>query len=210
MLSILLPQEDKFFDLLEALSAAALDSAQHLKSYVDAGTAELRQKESALMSQAKENAKVASGKITHELCMTFITPFDREDIQDFAHTLYKIPKTIEKIKDRLELHSVSAQQSGLSRQVDLIVQEAHLMQDMVKELKTKKAGKKVVDLAEQLRALESKGDVVFSELLVSLFQNTQDARDLILRKDIYDMLEKVIDRYRDAAAIALQIVLKHS
>ena len=32
----------------------------------------------------------------------------------------------------------------------------------------------------------------------------------ILRKDIYEMLEKVMDRYRDAAATALQIVLKHS
>lgn len=48
-------------------------------------------------------------------------------------------------------------------------------------------------------------------MLVSLFEDdSSDIRNLILRKDIYDMLEKVLDRYRDAAGIALQIVFKHS
>ena len=55
-----------------------------------------------------------------------------------------------------------------------------------------------------------KGDLMLGELLVSLFNEGHTVRDLILRKDIYDMLEKVIDRYRDAAGVALRIVLKHS
>lgn len=210
MLSALMPKEDKFFRLLESLSHTALDSALHLKAFVEAQTNEDRHRESALISSAKDTAKKISNDVTRELCMTFITPFDREDIQDFAHTLYKIPKTIEKIKERLDLHSLSTRQGDLSRQVDLIVQEAHLMQDMVKELKSKKAGKKIIALVEQLQVLEAKGDKVLADLLVSLFRDTTEARDLILRKDVYDMLEKVIDRYRDAAAIALQITLKHS
>ena len=44
----------------------------------------------------------------------------------------------------------------------------------------------------------------------TIFTHENDMKELILRKDIYDMLEKVIDRYRDAAGVALQIVLKHS
>ena len=70
--------------------------------------------------------------------------------------------------------------------------------------------KTIVGKVAQLHTLEANGDEVLGQLLSDLFKNHQDARDLILRKDIYDMLEKVLDRYRDAAEIALQIVLKHS
>ncbi len=51
---------------------------------------------------------------------------------------------------------------------------------------------------------------MLGQLLKNLFKGDRDIRDLILRKDVYDMLEKVLDRYRDASAVALQIVLKHS
>jgi uncharacterized protein Yka (UPF0111/DUF47 family) len=54
------------------------------------------------------------------------------------------------------------------------------------------------------------GDAILAELLVTLFKEGRPARDLILRKDTYDMLEKVIDRYRDVSNIAVEIVLKHS
>ena len=58
--------------------------------------------------------------------------------------------------------------------------------------------------------MEAHGDEVLGQLLKNLFKGDRDVRDLILRKDVYDMLEKVLDRYRDASAVALQIVLKHS
>ena len=61
-----------------------------------------------------------------------------------------------------------------------------------------------------LDRLENEGDEVLSRLLVDLLQNAADARQLILRKEIYDLLERVIDKYRNAAEVALQIALKHS
>ena len=59
---------------------------------------------------------------------------------------------------------------------------------------------RVLSSVDLLRELESKGDVILSELLATLFRDENDMKELILRKDIYDMLEKVVDRYRDAAA----------
>jgi hypothetical protein len=84
------------------------------------------------------------------------------------------------------------------------------MQEIVEALTRKGAAKKIVEKVEELHALESSGDEVLGRLLHTLFTGKQDVRELILRKDIYDMLEKVLDRYRDASAVALQIVLKHS
>lgn len=206
----LLPKEDKFCALLGQLSFEARNAARHLQIFVESQNVKDRQQAALAISNSKNTAKEITTDITRELCRTFITPFDREDIQNLASDLYKIPKTIEKIKDRLSMHDIASQGGDFSRQVALIVQEADAMEEMIRELATGKNNTKVVARANILQELEHKGDAILSELLVSLFRDTTNPRDLILRKDIYDMLERVIDRYRDASDVALQIVLKHS
>ena len=208
-LSKLLPSEDKFYVLMRALSAEAQNGVLLLKQFMNATGAE-RDALGRKIAASKAESKRLIEKITREVSLSFITPFDREDIQEFSLHLYKIPKTIDKIRERLELHDIKSDSGDFARQVDLIVQEAAAMQDIVEALTRKGAAKTVIDKVEELHALESNGDEVLSHLLHKLFTDKTDARELILRKDIYDMLEKVLDRDRDASAVALQIVLKHS
>lgn len=206
----LLPREDRFCALLEQLARCAHDCAHHLQAYVAAPDAQAEDIARAGIAAARAESKKASVAVTAELCRSFITPFDREDIQNFATGLYKIPKTITKIVERLEMNGLSASRSDFARQIAVIVQEAEATQDMVRSLTTDRNGRHIAEKAALLQELEQRGDVILKELLQSLFSDERDPRDMILRKDIYDMLEKVVDRYRDAASVAVQIVLKHS
>ena len=208
-LSNLLPREDKFYVLMRALSEQANTSTLLLKEFIDAKGA-ARDEAGRKIAASKAEAKRLIEKVTRDVSLSFVTPFDREDIQEFSVHLYKIPKTIEKIRERLELHDIKSDGADFGRQVDLIVQEAAAMQDIVEALTKKGSEKAIIAKVDVLHDLETRGDEVLGELLKNLFVNTKDARDLILLKDIYDMLEKVLDRYRDASAVALQIVLKHS
>ncbi len=209
-LSNLLPKEDKFYVLMRALSDQAQSGTLLLKDFMEARDGAARDAAGQKIAACKAEAKRLIEKITREVSLSFVTPFDREDIQEFAVHLYKIPKTIDKIRERLELHDIKSDGAGFGRQVDLIVQEAVAMQDIVEALTKKGSEKAIIAKVDVLHDLETKGDEVLGELLKKLFAETTDPRDLILRKDIYDMLEKVLDRYRDASAVALQIVLKHS
>lgn len=211
MLSIkkLLPNEEKFHHLIRALDEQAFTSAKLLKAYVDGADKVEREKAFKAISASKSVAKRISNDITRELCMTFVTPFDREDIQDFATNLYKIPKTIEKVAEYLDLYAME-DIADLSQQVHVILEEAETMQILVQMLIKGEKLKQVMEKAELLHALEDKGDKILRSLLVALIRDTTDARQLILKKDLYDLLEKIIDRYRDAASIALKIVLKNS
>ncbi len=209
-LSNLLPKEDKFYVLMRALSDQAQSGTLLLKDFIDAKDGTARDAAGQKIAACKAEAKRLIEKITREVSLSFVTPFDREDIQEFSVHLYKIPKTIDKIRERLELHDIKSDGAGFGRQVDLIVQEAVAMQDIVEALTKKGSEKAIIAKVDVLHDLETKGDEVLGELLKKLFAETTDPRDLILRKDIYDMLEKVLDRYRDASAVALQIVLKHS
>ncbi len=209
-LASLLPRQDKFSQLLESLSGTAHESARHLKTYIESGNEGERAAVGRSISDCKDRSKALLSEITQSLCQTYLTPFDREDIQEFAVHLYKITKTIEKVRERLDLHRITSEEGDFSRQIDLICQEAQAMTEMVSILGAGKAGKLIIEKTNVLNELEIKGDAILAELLVSLFSVDRSARELILRKDIYDMLEKVIDRYRDAANIAVEIVLKHS
>ncbi len=208
--SSIFPSEHKFYDFLERQAAHACACARHLKEFMESPDAEGRERAAMEIDRQRTDAKALAGEITEELCRSFITPFDREDIQDFADIMYKIPKIIEKIKDRVMMHGISTRDGDFIRQVDLILQEAVATEELVKALISGKGSNRVTDQITKLRDLEQQGDAIRNELLVSLFKSDRDIKDIILHRDIYDMLEKVVDRFRDAAGVALQIVLKHS
>ena len=205
----LLPREDKFFTLLEQLSAQAALCVQHLKDFSDNTDPAHRAQLAADINQRRVTSKNIFTKVTRELWRSYITPFDREDIQEFAAALYKIPKIIDKVKDRLVLPGLESHKDDYAQQISVIVEEAHAVESMVAAL----VHKNNEDLKNKIALvydLEVKGDLILGQLLTALFENTRDPRDLILRKDIYDFLEKIIDRYRDIAAVALRITLKYS
>jgi uncharacterized protein Yka (UPF0111/DUF47 family) len=203
-----LPRQDKFHHLLGDMAAQSHACARHLKTFVEGGDEPARKAASDAIDACKASAKATLARVTAELCRSYITPFDREDIQEFSSQLYKVTKTMEKVRERMQLHGLSSYREDFTKQTALIVREAETMEAMVRDL----AKGHNLDIQKQvgiLQNLEVQGDSVLGELLVALFDQGHSTRDLILRKDIYDMLEKVIDRYRDAGSVALQIVLKH-
>jgi uncharacterized protein Yka (UPF0111/DUF47 family) len=206
----LLPKQEKFYIYLTDLATKANTCAHHLKSYIEAPDASSRERIDQEITTCRTESKAIMGELTGALCRSFITPFDREDIQLFAQYLYKIPKYILKVIQRIELHGIEDTKEDLITQINLIIEESTVMEDMVHDLVVKRNTNQVVEQVKQLHRLEQKGDDVFQELLASLFAGDRTVKDLILRKDIYDLLEKVIDCYRDVAGVALQIVLKYS
>lgn len=206
----LLPRQDKFFTGLLTLSAQAAACAHLLKSFVESDDDSTSERTVAQIATLRMQSKDVMNKLTDELCRSYITPFDREDIQNFSQNLYRIPKMIEKVIQRMQLHGLTGAEEDFARQTDVISEEAKAMEDIVHDLIHQRNTQKVVAKVELLHDLEQTGDDVLQELLHNLFSEERGTKDLLLRKDIYDMMEKVIDSYRNAAAVALQIVLKYS
>jgi uncharacterized protein Yka (UPF0111/DUF47 family) len=205
----LLPRQDKFFTLLTALAAKAAEGASLLKQYVEAEQTARREIAGKIFA-CRVQSKELMNEMTAELSRSFVTPFDREDIQQFSQYLYRIPKMIKRVVQRMDLHGLSADRADFAKQVGLIMEESEAMEAMVRDLIERRNTKQVMEKVTRLHELEQRGDDILQELLASLFAETRDTRDLLIRKDIYDMLEKVVDSYRNAAAVTLQIVLKYS
>jgi uncharacterized protein Yka (UPF0111/DUF47 family) len=204
----LLPKDDTFHRLLQKMSSDAQRCALHLKTFVESADEAARAAAAKGLDECKASSKATLSDITSALCKSYITPFDREDIQALSFQLYKITKTMDKVRERMQLHGLSSHRDDFYRQTALIVREADAMHLIMQDL-SQAHKPEIQSHMAILQELELQGDAVLGELLVSLFNEGHSMRDLILRKDIYDMLEKVIDRYRDAGSIVLEIVLKH-
>jgi len=205
-----LGHDEKFFDLLEASAQQADNSVHHL---VDLLT-KLEHHESPQSLEefvrSRRKDKEITQELTEELCTTFITPFEREDIQALAAALYKIPKTVEKIGERVVIFPGELHGRSFTKHLELLDQAAGAVLAMVKQLRKGTNAATAREQNARLQIIEGDADKLELELLHDLYHGNYDARQIVFLRDLYDLLEKVIDRCRDTGNIILQIVLKYS
>jgi uncharacterized protein len=201
------PREAKFYEFMEKQSEQSLECAKQLRLFIDnSGNMDAV----AEIDKIRASSKKLASEITFELCRSFITPFDREDIQDFSDFMYSVPKIIHRVKERILLHNLSVKEGDFIKQADLIVQEAAEMHKLVGNLIRHKGSSNIIKGVNQLDELEHEGDLLHDKIMEVLFKSHNEFCDIVLRRDVCDMLEKAVDRFRDAAAVILQIVLKRS
>src|SRR5438045_4573074 len=127
--------DQKFYDRLEASAQQADSSVHHLVDLL----AKIGNKDSfrdleAFAASRREDKRITQ-ELTEELTKTFITPFEREDIQALAASLYKIPKTVEKICERMVISPQDLPIPSFGKQVHLLDQAAEPVLAMVKQLR---------------------------------------------------------------------------
>ena len=205
-----LGHDEKFYDLLEASAQQADTSVHHLVDLLakigsDGSTPNL-----AAFAESRREDKRITQELTEELTKTFITPLEREDIQALASSLYKIPKTVEKIGERMLICPQDLPTLSFGKQVQLLDQAAEAVLTMVKQLRKGMNVRTAREMNAKLQNIEGEADNLELELLRDLYQGNYDAKHVIFLRDLYDLLEKVIDRCRDAGNVILQVVLKNT
>ncbi len=195
-----------FFDLLEQSAEESRASVKLLVQLLSApGQGSLD--DFALL---RKKDKRITEDLSERLTTTFSTPLDREDIEAVSNGLYKIPKTLEKFGERLLISPERVRRTPFSRQAQLLEKAADTVVLMVKELRGGTRLETVKEQNDQLQYLEGEADKLMVELLRQLYAGEKDAASVIALKDLYDLLEKVIDRCRDVGNIVFHIVLKNS
>ena len=203
-------KEDKFFDLLEAGAEEAKISVNLLSRYLDtlsAGGAPANLDE---FVQTRRKEKRIRHQMTEELSKTFVTPLEREDIEALSFALYRIPKAIEKIVERLSIYPGRVPHAAFKRQADLLTLASEAVVFMVKELRGGTHIEKVREANDRLQYAEGEADKVMLTLLKDLYQGPYEAKELVILQELYEMVEQAVDRCRNAGNIVVQIVLKHS
>jgi uncharacterized protein len=203
----LLGKEDMFFGLLEASAQEAHTSVQALVKLSKALDKPVELEE---FSRSRRKDKEITATIRHAVYTTFVTALEREDIESLCNALYRIPKTVEKFSERILLSPQLVHGVDFSRQIDPLDQATDCVLQMVKSLRKGVNLEEIKRLNDRLQQVEGEADKAILELYRDLFSGRYDPLKVILVKDLYELLEKVIDRCRDAGNVISQIALKNS
>ena len=203
----LLGREDEFCDLLEASAgeaAHAVDALKRMLSNRD-GAVTLHE-----FADARSKDKAITETISEKLITTFVTPMEREDIEELAHALYRIPKTVEKFAERYRISADKLKDVDFSKQIDLMEQAVKLVGQMVAALRAGRNLGGIKALQIKLQTVESQADDVLLEMERAFYEPGFPVLKAIILKDLYNLNEKVVDRCRDAGNVISLVVLKNS
>ncbi|HXJ57114.1 MAG TPA: DUF47 family protein [Verrucomicrobiae bacterium] len=205
----LLGKDDRFFDLLNAAAEEARQSVLILSRSL--GTPSNRPTLEDL-ARARRSEKRITQQISEALVETVVTHLEREDIEMLSETLYKIPKIVEKFAERFSISEGMVKGADFSKHIELLGAATTQVVAMVNELSDLGAGRldKVKAMNARLQEIESEADELILELLRELWSGRHDTTKVIVMKDLYELLEKGIDRCRDAGKAVTHITLKNS
>lgn len=203
----ILGKEDKFYTLLEASAEEARASVQALVLLVK--DLERPVGHEAFKYPRKKDKEITQ-KISEAVYTTFITALEREDIEELSNRIYKIPKTIEKFSERIMLAPELVRGIDFTKQVDLLEQATEVVLNLVKSLRHGIDLERVKELNDKLQFLEGEADKHIMSLYAELFKGHRQPLQVIMLKDLYELLEKTVDRCRDAGNVIAHIALKNS
>lgn len=201
----LIPREERFFDMFVEDAANVLAAARELemmlRSYDDV---EARAKR---IFEMEHHGDDLSHDIGNRLNLTFVTPFDREDIHALISGLDDVLDLIEEVADTFILYHIETPTPEAVQQAGIIVKQCETLHEALKRLRGFKG---LRDYWIEVHRLENEGDRIARSAVADLFSNSTDAIDLVKWKDIYRLLEDCIDKCEDVANIIEKIVVKHA
>jgi hypothetical protein len=198
---------DKFYGLLEASAESARLSA---KALIELLSMPATQQSLEKFKQARRREKDLFAQISEELVNTFVTVLDREDIEALNGALYKIPKIVEKFAERYTIASGRIVDVDFTSRAAMLEQACEVLEQMVRLLRKGMDLDKTKKLNDQLQTIEAEADRLILELYRDTYANESDPIRYLVKKDLFEILEKAIDRCRDAGNVIYHIVLKNS
>jgi len=199
-------QGKQFYALLDEAADAAHESTRALHAMLrEPG----REPSLDAFKLARQRERDASNKISQALVDTFITPIEREDIEALGSALYKIPKQVERFADRYALARHRLEGIDFAPRAAMLEKAAAVVVEMVKELRHLRL-EPMKQLNDRLRVIETEADRLILELHRDIYSGRLDAGEMFLLKEFFEILEKAIDRCREAGVVAYEIALKNS
>jgi len=203
----ILSKDEKLFSLLELSAEEANKSIQALNQILSTPNTMPSLQE---FHRSKEVDKQITDQINRAVVKDSVSDIDREDIELLSSTLYKIPKTVEKIAERFIVSAGVVKDADFSHHTKLLGTATKQVVAMVKELRKRPTVEQVKEMNEVLQRVEGEADQLILDMLANLYSSKYEPTTVIALKDLYELLEKVVDRCRDAGNAVTHIVIKHS
>ncbi len=147
----------------------------------------------------------------HELNTTFITPFDREDIQELAAKMDDVLDFIHGVAKRTMIYNLQQIPEAFKTLAHITNEQCYTLRESMAAIgKVAKSPTAVVEACRKTHRLESEADTIYAEFVTRLFAECKDPIELIKLNDVVQYLEDVTDRTDDVADVIRTIIVKYN
>lgn len=204
------PKDKIFYDLFEQVAANVSQMSKKLKAMVAEDDYDKR---AAIISQL-EDLEHKNDDLTHhiftELGRNFITPFDREDIHYLASSLDDIADYVYASAKKINFYRVNPNDSGIQKLAEIIDNICEQVVNAVIELRNMKNLRLITESLVKINSMENQADDVFDMSIEHLFATEPDAKEVIKKREIYQVMEIVTDKCEDAGNVIESIIIKYA
>jgi len=208
MFKKLLPKERRFFELFEQQAAVIKKGLDLFELLIQEYS---RRKELTQQIKDVENdADAVAHEIIKLLNNTFVTPFDREDIQTLVNRMDDVMDLIEKANARMAIYDLPAPLENIDKMLAILQEAFHRISSAIGMLRNLKHREAIFKICVEVNSLENQGDAVLRTSLENLFKGASDPFYVIKAKEIYESLEDAIDRCEDLSNVIETIIIKNA
>jgi len=204
----LMPKEERFLDYFSAHSEKIIAATEALHQMMATGgdTAPYCQ----IIYTKEGEADVIARKTLLAIHRTFITPFDRSDIHGLITAMDDTIDLVEEAAQRIELYEVTAFTDEMKEMADSARKCAVIIQQTIPLLAAiNKNSRQINELCVEVSKIEGQADRKLRQGLSKLIKGGHDPIFVLTRKEIYELLESVIDRCEDVMDAVQGIVIEH-
>ena len=207
---LFIPKDKVFYSLFEEVADSVGKMGSLLKEVVNEPDFDKR----AVLILQLETLEHINDEFTHriftELGRNFITPFDREDIHYLASALDDICDYIYSAAKKINFYKVNPNDTGIRKMAELIEEGSGLIRNAVKELRNMRDMRKITDALVKVNSIENQADDIFDMSIDRLFQTEPDAKEVIKKREIYQVMEIITDKCEDATNVIESIIIKYA
>ncbi len=207
---IFTPKDKVFYSLFEEVAVTVEQMGQMLKQLVNEPDFNKR---GAMISKI-EDLEHKNDDHTHniftQLGRNFITPFDREDIHTLASALDDIADYIFATAKKINFYRVNPNDMGIQKMAELIEQGTFEIKKAVNGLRDMKHLRQMTEAMVKINSIENQADDIYDLSIDKLFDSENDVKELIKKREIYQVMEVVTDKCEDAANVIESIIVKYS
>jgi len=161
----------------------------------------------AAIKGVEHEADSITRDVSTRIDKSFITPLDREDIHNLAQELDNVVDLIDGTARRAAMFRIRDTRPFAQALAQILHKSVESLEQAVVEIKNPRA---VAKHTRNVKVLEEEGDAVYQVAVGELFNGSPDAIEVIKWKELYDTLERAIDRCHSASIVVESISLKNS
>lgn len=205
-----MPKDKVFYNLFEEVAHNVRKMGEKLVQVVNEPDFDVREAGIRDLEDMEHVNDEFTHRIFTELGRNFITPFDREDIHYLATALDDVADNIYSSAKKINFYRVDPGDPGIKRLASLIDQGCMEIKNALLELRNMKNLRKITDALVRINSLENQADDVYDTSIQRLFATENDAKEVIKKRDIFQVLEIATDKCEDVANVIESIIVKYA